>query len=190
MGEGLKGAIRMRWALTSDVKKRGAKKESQFYKKYGAAAGREGADADESRPLKRSRDEGEISAAVQKAQLDDDLEAFLAEDNSEPSRPPSPPSKMRSDYIDAHGKTLLERTSDIREHSVPLTSRLTDRRPRRSRGERGRHEIGSSLGERISDEPFGRRRSRDRGARRGERPKLSQAELDAELDAFLNTRDD
>ena len=39
-GEGLKGILRMRWARTEDVKKRGAKKESEFYKKYGEHAGK------------------------------------------------------------------------------------------------------------------------------------------------------
>ncbi|KAF7330816.1 hypothetical protein MVEN_02420800 [Mycena venus] len=33
-GQGLKGTIRMRWAKVDDVKKKGAKKDSQFYKKH------------------------------------------------------------------------------------------------------------------------------------------------------------
>ena len=50
----------MRWALTSDVKKRGAKKESGFYKKYGLNAGKAGPGMEDSRPAKRSRgEEGE-----------------------------------------------------------------------------------------------------------------------------------
>ncbi|KAJ3530418.1 hypothetical protein NM688_g7710 [Phlebia brevispora] len=85
MGEGLKGAIRMRWALTSDVKKRGAKKESQYYKKHGITAGREGAGSSESRPTKRWRtDEEEMSPEARKAQLDAEMDAFLAEDDDNP----------------------------------------------------------------------------------------------------------
>lgn len=41
-GEGLAGEIQLRWASTSDVKKRGAASSSTFYKKYGEQAGREG----------------------------------------------------------------------------------------------------------------------------------------------------
>ena len=38
--EGLKGILRMRWARADDVKKKGAKKQSEFYRKYGHNAGK------------------------------------------------------------------------------------------------------------------------------------------------------
>jgi hypothetical protein len=40
-GQGLKGPIRMRWARVDDVKKKGAKRASQFYRKHGSKAGKE-----------------------------------------------------------------------------------------------------------------------------------------------------
>ena len=40
--EGLKGVICMQWDMWQDVKKRGAKGESEFYKKYGEKAGKIG----------------------------------------------------------------------------------------------------------------------------------------------------
>jgi len=40
-GQGLKGTIRMRWALNEDVKKKGARRQSAFYKKHGRLAGKE-----------------------------------------------------------------------------------------------------------------------------------------------------
>ncbi|KAF8632019.1 hypothetical protein AX17_004962 [Amanita inopinata Kibby_2008] len=43
VGQGLRGILRMRWAKMNDVKKRGAKKDSQFYQKHGLDAGKESA---------------------------------------------------------------------------------------------------------------------------------------------------
>ncbi|PSS36880.1 hypothetical protein PHLCEN_2v1308 [Hermanssonia centrifuga] len=193
--EGLKGAIRMRWALTTDVKKRGAKKESEFYKRYGTGTGKDPANGDEERPNKKRRGDAEDINEAQRAQLDEDLDNFLAEDDSVPSRPPSPPSKMRSDYINAKGKTLLERTSALRQQPVPLEARIASGLPRRARREqqprktRGLEErMGGSLSERLGGESSRRRRSREPRARR-ERPNATQEDLDAELDAFLNSKD-
>lgn len=166
-GEGLKGAIQMRWALTLDVKKRGAKSESQFYKKYGTHAGKAG--QEDERPAKKRRGEsGERNEAVERARLDDDLDAFLAEDPDAP--PPSPPSKMRADYVNRGGKSLLERTSGL--HSS-LESRLTASHPRRGHRDDDHHQS----------------HDREPRSRRVERPKKTQEDLDAELDAFLNSRD-
>jgi hypothetical protein len=83
-GEGLKGVIRMRWAKGGDVKKRGAKKESDFYKKYGNTAGKEIGGARVQGPPKRRRMEGDDDDLLSSAQqLDDDLDAFLAEEEEE-----------------------------------------------------------------------------------------------------------
>lgn len=174
MGEGLKGTIKMRWALTSDVKKRGANKESEFYKKYGRGAGKNEEDLWSN---KRQRvDPGEGAADV-KARLDEELDAFLAEGDEENTGPSSPPSKMHADYVDTSAKrSLLERTS------TSLESRLMNPLPRRARrGDRHDTEDGYAGSE--------SRRTRSRGGRgrRNERPKLTQEDLDAELDAFLSS---
>lgn len=179
VGEGLKGVIRMRWALTSDVKKKGANKESEFYKKYGRHAGK--GDAEDPIVNKRRKtDMGEVGETEERALLDDEIDAFLAEDDA---GPPSPPSKMRADYIDtSHTKSLLERTSGS------LQSRLAAPLPRRGRhGGRGDH--ADSLSSRLGDAPRGRGRQGENSgrSRRHERPKKTQEDLDAELDAFLNS---
>lgn len=146
-GQGLKGTIRMRWAKADDIKKKGAKNESQFYKKHGKTAGKElfnGRDLPPSKRRRRDDDDGKDDEQ-RKAELDDQLDRFLAEDDEvlsneedEPDIPASPPSKMRSDYIAKDGRTLLERTSLIRVHpyndSPDLAARLTAPLPRRARG--------------------------------------------------------
>lgn len=186
-GEGLKGVIRMRWAKKEDVKKKGAKKQSDFYKKYGHAAGKEiGSERNEIPQKKRRRDDGEIDEALRKAQLDDDLDAFLAEGDEEPVTQPSPPSKMYSDYISNDGRTLLERTSLIRVHPTDLASRITAPLPRRAR----EREFETRLSprdnpRRIRDIPTDNKGGR---GKRGERPKKSQQDLDDELEDFLKGR--
>jgi len=188
-GDGLKGVIRMRWARVDDVKKKGAKKESSFYKKYGSMAGKEFLGV--RGPLKRRRQERDGDTLISAEDLDGDLNTFLAEE--EEFEPPAPPSKMYSDYISKDGKTLLERTSDIRVHSTTdLLSGLTVPLPRRPRIRRGRkHE---SLGARLSP-PDNRANSKDvpfenmGHGRRNQRPKKSQQDLDDELEAFLNERE-
>jgi hypothetical protein len=190
-GEGLTGVIRMRWAKGDDVKKKGAKKVSDFYKKYGSTAGKEiGGQG----PLKRRRrEDGVDDKWIQAQELDDDLDAFLAEEDEEPEAPPSPPSKMYSDYISNDGKTLLERTSLIRAHPTDLAERLTVPLPRRARdrGGRGRQrEQESRVSSRDSRPKNEEAPSDNKGrGRRGERPKKSQQDLDDELEAFLNERD-
>ncbi|KAI0334825.1 hypothetical protein GY45DRAFT_1294516 [Cubamyces sp. BRFM 1775] len=185
-GEGLKGILRMRWARVEDVKKKGAKSESKFYKKYGENAGKSFEDG--ARPMKKRRGDGEASDALERAKLDEELDNFLAED--EDASPPSPPSKMRSDYIGKSGKSLLERTSG------GLASRLTAPLPRRARS---RRDGGSRPWDKGKDEdgyhdraePRSRREpeSREKGrGRRPPRPRATQEELDAELDAFLNEK--
>lgn len=173
--EGLKGPVRMRWALTSDVKKRGANKESQFYRKYGKKAGR--GEAEERWPSDGyQNDIGELAEAERKAQLDAELDAFLAEGEDEPLIQPT--SKMRSDFIDSRGHA-----SASHRHGDSLASRITAPLPRRSRGGR------TSLGDRISEPHTGHRGGREREGPRAKRPRKTQEELDAELDAFLNSKD-
>ena len=202
VGEGLKGKIRMRTARNGDVKKRGARKESQFYKKHGLPDGEEHVSDGDSR--KRSRRDGDMDDEEKRRLLDAELDNFLARDSDDEANSPtdgsrkrtrgsgrtdssangrasSPPSKMRSDYIlDAENKrnsrprSLLERTSIMRAHPDDLEM------------ERGWGSENHSREDRPI-RPLPRRR-RDEAPRTNERPKKTQQELDDELDAFLKER--
>jgi hypothetical protein len=196
-GEGLKGRIKMRIARKDDVKKRGARQESQFYKKHGAP-GEEYADESGS-SRKRSRRDAELDDEEKRKLLDAELDDFLARDSDEDPEDTldgsrkrgrgtgrsSPPSKMRSDYIDSEvprrsrPKTLLERTSLIRAHPDDLEME-------------GRWRHDELLDRRRDDRPtrpLPRRRRDDDTERGGDnRPKKTQQELDDELDAFLRER--
>ncbi|PPQ82258.1 hypothetical protein CVT26_009975 [Gymnopilus dilepis] len=146
-GEGLKGAIRMRWARRDDVKKKGAMRQSEFYKRHGAGAGKEvfnGRDLPAAK--RRRREDGERGGGgawedeeAIRARLDEELDSFLKEDSTDDEgranghrngKSPAgdadvegdyddlPPSKMRSDYIADDGRTLLQRTSAMRAHRI------------------------------------------------------------------------
>ncbi|KAK7051332.1 hypothetical protein VNI00_004832 [Paramarasmius palmivorus] len=200
-GEGLKGVIRMRWAKVDDVKKKGAKRESEFYRKHGNMAGKELFNGRETQgATKRRRTDDAVDLALQKERLDRELDSFLDEERE---ATPEPPSKMRSDYIAPDGRTLLERTSLIRAHpdgEGDLASRITAPLPRRGRRSAG---SGLNLEDRLwSDERVdlerernGRRNGNGRTSRGSERkgdrsrPKKTQQELDDELDAFLKQKD-
>ncbi|KIJ70388.1 hypothetical protein HYDPIDRAFT_164442 [Hydnomerulius pinastri MD-312] len=173
-GEGLKGVIRMRWATNADVKKKGAKKDSEFYKKYGTGAGK-GSDG----PQKRRRDD---RSSVDASKLDDDLDAFLGKDRR-PSYSP-PPSKMRADRVGGGG-SLIERTSS-REGRVDLRDRISSssRRSRNGLASRLSESTWTHVGEGQDDSEQGKWRGR-----RNPRPRKTQQDLDDELDAFLNEKD-
>lgn len=186
-GEGLKGILRMRWAKVEDVKKKGARNQSQFYKKYGQEAGKSLEEGP--RPVKRRRGDGPLeSDALKKAILDEELDRFLASD--EEARPATPPSRMRSDFIGDSGKTLLERTEG------GLASRLIAPLPRRGRSQRDGDHRSWDRGKEVEgyEETFeprsrrGPRREEGRRSRREPRARATQADLDAELDAFLNEK--
>lgn len=195
-GEGLKGVLRMRWAKNDDVKKKGAKSESEFYKKHGTTAGKEVYGQPDAKRRRWEDEESEFdgNGGDLAKRLDNEMDEFIrmrdaseGEEEEVVAEPSSPPSKMRSDYIAPDGRTLLERTSLIRAHPETLASRLTAPLPRRSRDK-----MGGSLAHRLGDERVesdrsrGKRHGRDgRSERTAERPKKSQQELDDELDAFL-----
>ena len=173
-GEGLRGTIKMRWAKNDDVKKKGAKKESEFYKKYGAGAGK-----DSDAPQKRRRDEQSL---LDKSKLDDDLDAFLGNERRISYSPPL--TKSHANQL-SESRSLIERTSlpdsgvNLRHRisSAPLdslTSGFSD--PSDARRLHDGNEQGDS------------RSGQDRG-RRKPRPQKTQKELDDELDAFLNEKD-
>ncbi|KAE9391953.1 hypothetical protein BT96DRAFT_924992 [Gymnopus androsaceus JB14] len=190
-GHVMKSVIRMRWARVDDVKKRGAK----VWRAKELFNGRE-------LPMKkrqRSEYDSERDVPLRKEQLDDELNEFLAEGEAEDAAAldaPSPPSKMRSDYIASDGRTVLD------EPSKPdLASRLMAPLPRRAA--KGRKGLAAGLEDRLWSDKTGlserigsgravgtRRHDRngrqDRRTGNRERPKKSQQELDDELDAFLN----
>ncbi|KAJ3835742.1 hypothetical protein F5878DRAFT_542667 [Lentinula raphanica] len=182
----MKGTMKIRWAKIDDVKKRGAQGDSEFYKKHGRMAGKElfnGRDLPSSqnkrqRLVKEANSVGAMSEDLRRQQLDQDLDAFLAEGEAEdtaamheyddldrdsiiaqsPSSlptPPSPPSKMRSDYIANDGRTILGDTvTDIPK--LDLASRLISPLPRRGRNRdrnrsrsRNQGNMGVSLEDRL-----------------------------------------
>ena len=175
-GEGLRGTIKMRWAKNDDVKKKGAVKESEFYKKYGTSAGK-----DSDVPQKRRRDERLLLDA---SKLDDDLDAYLGNERRTSHSPP--PTKAHADEL-VESRSLIERTSspdsgvDLRRRisCAPRNSRSRDPMTSRLSDTRRLHE-GDGQGD--------SRRSKGRG-RRNPRPQKTQKELDDELDAFLNEKD-
>lgn len=187
-GEGLKGTLLLRWAEVTDVKQRGARSRSEFYRKHGVD-GQPGGEA--------KREDAQEAKKRRREELDDELDAFLREDSAdnEGPRAGSPPSKMRADYIEKEGraKSLLDRTSQMRGHDTEdgdldswkkgLELRITGPRsliggsrrpPGDDRGEPGRRGVWNEDGEMRT---------------RHGRPKKSQRELDEELDAFLNERE-
>lgn len=175
VSEGLRGVLKMRWARFDDVKKKGAKHESEFYKKHGEDAGKELFNGRDPPPVKRARinhaDGGGnslVDVEMEKRRLDAELDSFLRESDSEgvtadgetgvdkstsPPEvdvlPPSPPSKMRSDYIANDGRTLLDRFSDptlfendrnpAERTGLGLKDRLMMPLPRRRRDRDGEH---------------------------------------------------
>jgi hypothetical protein len=170
-GEGLRGTIKMRWAKNDDVKKKGAMKESEFYKKYGTSAGK-----DSDVPQKRRRDERLLLDA---SKLDDDLDAFLGNERRTSYSPP--PTETHADEL-SESRSLIERTSSS-DSGANLRRRISGARDSRSR---------DALTSRFSDvrrlHGDGQGDSRRRG-RRTPRPQKTQKELDDELDAFLNEKD-
>lgn len=189
MGEGLKGSLFLRWAEVADVKQRGARSRSEFYRKHGMD-GQPGGEVrkEDAQEAKRRRRE----------ELDDELDAFLREESpDERSRSASPPSKMRADYIDrkGKGKSLLERTSLMRGYFMDdenvdswkkgLDSQITSPKSLIGRSHRLPGDGIRGPGRRGAWNEDGDGEVRTRHGR----PKKSQQELDEELDAFLNERE-
>ncbi len=117
VGDGLKGVLRMRVARFDDVKKRGARNNSEFYRKHGSEAGKDPA----VNALRTERKFGtdEVDEEQKRRQLDDELDNFLAQDEdvengssgdpdlsqristSSPNDDSATLSRMRSDALDA-----------------------------------------------------------------------------------------
>jgi len=220
--EGLKGVLKMRWAKRGDVKKRGAKKESEFYKRHGVEAGKESFNGRDLPPAKRARKNDEnwspVNEDTERQRLDTELDQLQQASDIDETQsidvvdeaPPSPPSKMRSDYIAQDGKTLIDRFSDSNLFDF---DRKKNKLTHRTQGEHAiwkfadeidREETLSSgsLRERLSlpkvNSDSGRRsrglgrhnrdtrnsRSARRKGSRNPRQKMTQQELDDELDAL------
>lgn len=187
--EGLAGSLVVRVARKGDRKVRGAKQRSEFYRKHGEDAGKDpnahviGRAEDSSRKRKRDGEDEE----EQRRKLDDELDNFLHKGSDAGTEvPASPPSKMRSDYIDSHGReqtntqeSLLQRTLVDRVYPGDEVKR------RRKRGGRRQKASGDEMKadpiEPISENGIN-------GGRRTKRPKKTLQELDDELQAFLNER--
>ncbi|KIL00470.1 hypothetical protein PAXRUDRAFT_821668 [Paxillus rubicundulus Ve08.2h10] len=176
-GEGVKGAIRMRWAKNDDVKKKGAKKESEFYRKYGTNAGKDG-----DGPQKRMR-EGRLQ--VDASKLDDDLDAFLGKDR--PTSYSPPPSNMHADRL-GDDRSPIERISS-REEPVSLKDRISSAPRERRRSRNGPASRFSDSKWLHIREGRGHSERGEGGGRRNSRPQKTQQDLDDELDAFLNEKD-
>ncbi|EIW82452.1 hypothetical protein CONPUDRAFT_103625 [Coniophora puteana RWD-64-598 SS2] len=76
-GEGLKGLVRMRWAKIDDVKKKGSREDSCFYKKYGEKAGKE----DGMGGARKRRRDDPAGTLQERLDLDNELDEFLAGDD-------------------------------------------------------------------------------------------------------------
>lgn len=174
-GEGLRGTIKMRWAKNDDVKKKGAVKESEFYKKYGIRAGKDG-----DVPQKRRRDE---RALLDASQLDDDLDAYLGNERRTSYSPP--PTQTHATQM-SDSMSPMERTSSL-DSSANLRHRISST-PRNSRPRDALTSRSSDVGRLHGDQQGSSRRGKGRG-RRNPRPQKTQKELDDELDAFLNEKD-
>lgn len=142
VGEGLKGVIRMRVARFDDVKRRGARNQSEFYRKHGSEAGKDPANV----VLRSERKFGPdgVDEDEKRRKLDEELDNFLAHDDDDDEQVESGPpgdeglsqrittpdpdedynttilSRMRADAIDA----------DVRSSAKP------NKRTRTSLGDR------------------------------------------------------
>jgi len=158
--QGLTGHIMMRWALRTDVKERGSRDKSNYYKKHGDpndtnpwASKRRREDDDESLPGRFN--DGASDRTVRRAALDAELDAFtLRGENSFGAASPKEPDSVGS---------LIDRLGP------PSGGRKVAPLPRR----RGRGGDGF----------------RRAGPRLEEKPAADKESLDAELDAFLRERE-
>lgn len=153
-GIALRAPIRMRWARHEDVKRRNAREESQFYRRYGEDAGKAPYNPDATPPelgrkRKRERDEPDTRRSLLE-RLDSELDSFLAEGDTEDVagavlgpdevlaqtaieetalEEPTTGTKMRSDLIAGDGRTLLDRMTT----PTALEDRLSSPLPQRTR---------------------------------------------------------
>ena len=121
------GGIRMRWARKDDVKQKGAKSQSKFYRRHGEMAGKDGKGFFDDVPSKRRRRETDEEI---RARLDQDLDAFAAGEDG-------PLSKMRSDNMEEGRSAVVIELSKPESRHRPLPQErhgLGRRRGRRGEG--------------------------------------------------------
>lgn len=124
-GDGIKGDIKMRQAKVSDVKKKGAKRQSEFYRKHGDDAGKEKYGLDDAPPLPedynglKKRQRRDDNQDERRRMLDAELDEFLAEDSDSPVNLQD--DKARS----TRGKTSLRRSKRPRIENNTLFSRIS-----------------------------------------------------------------
>lgn len=203
---GLRGTIHMRWARTTDVKRMRAG-ESEFYKVYGkdgkgGGKRQRGMDDVDVGARRRGGDDDETLRQA----LDEELDAFLADDAGEANTEGGaaelaakdvvdvPLSRMRSDFIGSDGRSVLKQ-SEMLDKGLPVL--LIDRmastgiKPSRRGGDRWEKTAPEQRERRRGGgarEDRGGRRERREPGKKNERQPKTQAQLDEELDAFLNSR--
>ena len=213
VGQGLKETIHMRWARVDDKKKRGAKKDSAFYKKHGLEAGKESAGfgvvpASVTVAAAAAAEEGGGGLARRLAPAGDTLEERIAMDGDavpdgvrewDLGKPGSLSGKRKRGRRDEVDEFLGEDLNDEEPVAPPskmrsdyiaqdgrTAARTTARLPRRARGRGGQQEEGSWSHEDEdtgSRRRGGRRRGRNRGAEVVEQPRKKTRE---ELDRELD----
>ena len=205
----------MRWARLDDKKKRGAKKDSAFYRKHGEDAGKESAgfgvvpaSATVAAAAAGGEDGGGLARRL--APAGDTLEERITMEGGDgrgvrewdlgkPAVLDRKRKRGRRDEVDEFlGDDLDDEEpaappSKMRSDYIAQDGRTPGRPPRRARGRGGIqeesnwHESDEVAGSRRRG---GRRRGRNRGPEMTEPPrKKTREELDKELDAFLNARD-
>ncbi|KDQ20595.1 hypothetical protein BOTBODRAFT_124256 [Botryobasidium botryosum FD-172 SS1] len=154
--KGLKGHIQIRWAKLADMKEKGAAKKSEFYKKHGEMAGKEGQGAAIAAGRKRERGDIGDDYETKKARLDAELDGFPGEDDARARDGGSVSLRDRmSNAVDASANADAKRAELDAELDSFLSS---DRRgsrpisplPPRDSGSPLPHPAHSSLAARLS----------------------------------------
>ncbi|KAF8338958.1 uncharacterized protein EI90DRAFT_3286521 [Cantharellus anzutake] len=162
--QGLTGHIVMRWALKTDVKQRGSRNKSEFYKKHG--------DPNDTTPLERSKKR-------RRWDDDDSLASRLdAEPNEHAAR--------------AHDRAALDAELDAFVSRGEINAGITAS-PKEAGSIGSLMDRLGPLIDSREVAPLPRRKGRDggygRGPSREQRPTTDKETLDAELDAFLKDRE-
>lgn len=135
---GVEPVTRIRWALPTDVKRSGARTESEFYKKHGDTAGKEiyrDGQLILPSPSRGERDGGRRNgntAQDERARLDAELESFLNGDEAAPR-----PNPRRSDRAPVPRRRSSRSTSPRRRQGGGGRARRdeADRRPHKTQDE-------------------------------------------------------
>ncbi|KLO15742.1 hypothetical protein SCHPADRAFT_902113 [Schizopora paradoxa] len=169
VGEGLKGVIRMRVARVDDVKRRGARNQSEFYRKHGSEAGKDPANV----VLRSERkfESNGMDEEEKRRKLDEELDDFLAHDDeqAETEVPDDPVLSERittPDPDEDYNTTVLSR---MRADAIDADVRSSVKRNKR---------IRTSLGDRLSSAPSKMRADRLGGAGRSLLQRTSLAHTD------------